>query len=326
MNRFEYLAPESTEAAVGEFFGREDACLLAGGTDLIPLLKSGIRKPSCLLNLGGIRDLKQILMRRDGLFIGSMVTLSELAESPIVQQHIPVLGECARRVAAPQIRNQGTVGGNLLQERRCHYFNQSEAWRKSLAPCFQLGGGVCHQAPSSSVCRALYYSDLAPVLLSFDAAATILGEGGAKTLSIQAIIHEHVAGPRGRFILTGVLIPPFAPQTWAKFWKLSVRSAIDFPLINVALRYSPAVPGTREEPIARIFVGAASPEPFALEETARILSQPEILSSREERVNAALEEATGKMALIRETAVSPQTKRQSLQILRRALEGWRAAP
>jgi 4-hydroxybenzoyl-CoA reductase subunit beta len=319
LNPFDYVSPESLEAAMGELGRRENLALLAGGTALNPLLKYGVRKPSCLLNLGRIQELKRLTLGENGFYIGSMVTLAELIENPTVQQHLPTLAESARWVASPQIRNQGTVGGNLLQEKGCHYFNQSDSWRENVSPCFQLGGGVCHQIPSSRVCRALYYSDLAPVLLAFEAAAEIVDEKGLKTVSLQELIHNHVAGVKGKFILKAISIPSLPPGTWGKFLKAGVRSAIDFALADVAIRYSPAGPRGKN-PLVRIVIAALSPEPFFLEETPRELSRPGNALRGEKIVELALQEAESKMAPIRETAVSAQTKRQSLGILRRAMQ------
>jgi 4-hydroxybenzoyl-CoA reductase subunit beta len=319
LNRFDYFSPESLESAAREFMAGDDMALIAGGTDLVPLLKSGVKKPARILNLARVRELKELTLRGDGLFIGSMVTLAELIENPIVRQNLPVLAESARWVASPQIRNQGTVGGNLLQEKRCLYFNQSDSWRENFSPCFQVGGQICHQIPSSKVCRALYYSDLAPVLLAFDATAEILDEKGPRTISLQDLIHNHVAGVKGRFILKGILVPSFPPGTWGKFVKAGVRSAIDFALADVAVRYSPANPPD-EKPRVRIVIAALAPEPFYLEETARELSRAGNALRREEIIELALKEAGSKIAPIRETAVSAKTKRQALEILRRAMQ------
>ena len=319
MNRFDYFSPESLESAVRDYMAGDEMALIAGGTALIPLLKSGVKSPARLLNLSRIEALKELTRLGDGLFIGSMVTLAELIENPIVRQNLPALAESARWVASPQIRSQGTLGGNLLQEKRCLYFNQSESWRKNVPPCFQLGGGVCHQIPSSKVCRALYYSDLAPILLAFDAAAEILDGKGPKKISLQALIHNHVAGVKAKFILKGISLPILPPGTWGKFLKAGVRSAIDFALADVGVRYSPA--GSRDEnPLIRIVIAALSPEPFFLEETARELSMPGNAGSCEKIVELALKEAESKMAPIRETAVSAKTKRQALEILRRAMQ------
>ncbi len=319
MNRFEYIIPETMESAAREFLAGEDMTLIAGGTDLIPLLKSGARKPARLLSLARVGELREVALRGDGLFIGSMVTLAEVIEHPLVRQRIPALTESARWVASPQIRNQGTLGGNLLQGKRCLYLNQSDSWRENVPPCFQLGGEVCHQIPSSQVCRALYYSDLAPVLLAFDAAAEILDREGPRRISLQDIIHNHVAGVKAKVLLKGISLPLLPPGTWGHFLKAGVRSAIDFALADVAVRYSPA--GSHDEkPRIRIVVGALSPEPFLLEETGQELAKPGNGPWREKIVDQALKEAESKIAPIHETAVSAKTKRHSLQILRRAMQ------
>jgi 4-hydroxybenzoyl-CoA reductase beta subunit len=312
--------PEFLDSAVREFMNRENIVLLAGGTDLIPRLKSGVRKPACLLNLGNVQELKKVTNRGDNLFIGSTVTLRELAENPLVHEHVSILTESARWVASPQIRNQGTLGGNLLQEKRCHYFNQSDSWRSNLAPCFQLGGNVCHQVPSSPFCRALYYSDLAPALLALDAYAEIWNEGGLSTISLKDLIHGHVSGKKEKLLLQGVLVPLPLSGTWGKFMKQSVRSAIDFPLANVAIRYSPPVRKGQEDPVIRIFIGAMAPEPFSLDETARDLMKTTDSLRRGDLMEKAVKEAISKVHVVRETAVTVKTKQQSLQILRRALE------
>ena len=319
MNHFEYIIPETLAAAAREFMAGEDRALVAGGTDLIPLLKSRVRKPARLLSLQRIAELKEVAMRGDGLFIGSMATLAEVSENPFVRQHLPALAESARSAASPQIRNQGTAGGNLLQERRCHYFNQTESWRANIPVCFALGGSICHQIPSSKDCRAIYYSDLAPVLLAFDAAAEILDERGSIIFPLRELIHNHTAGTNGKFILKRISIPRLPPGTWGKFLKAGVRSAIDFALANVAVRCS-AAGSQGEKPEIKIVIGALSREPFFLEETARELAENGKMLSGEKIIEAALKEAESKISPIRETAVSPATKKQSLRILRRAMQ------
>ncbi len=307
------------ESAVREFLAGEDRVLMAGGTDLVPLLKSRARKPAGVLSLSRIAELKELTLRGDGLFIGAMVTLAGVMEDPLIRQHFPALADSARSVASPQVRNQGTVGGNLLQERRCHYFNQSESWRAQIPVCYALGGKVCHQIPSSKGCRALYYSDLAPVLLAFDSSAEIIDGEGPKTLPLQELIHQHATGAKGKFILKGISIPRFSAGTRGKFLKAGVRSAIDFALVNVAVRFSPAGPGD-EDPQVRIVVGAMSPEPFYLGETARALARAGKGRSCEAVAESALKEAESRISPIRETAVSAKTKKQSLAILRRAIQ------
>ncbi|RPJ05270.1 MAG: hypothetical protein EHM36_08540, partial [Deltaproteobacteria bacterium] len=239
-NNFTYESPDSLDQALNRLMTKEDVILLAGGTDLIPLMKIGVKRPSCLLDLKKIRSLKSIEMRKEGLFIGSMATLDEIGRHPMINRFLPALGHSARSVASPQIRNQATIGGNLFQERRCFYYNQSEHWRKTLSPCFKSGGAVCHQVAGSKTCRALYYSDTAPVLLASDAQAEIFDQKGFGILPLREVIHRHVTDGSEKLLLTGVLIPILPAGAWVEFFRYSLRAAIDFPTVNAAIRFSPA--------------------------------------------------------------------------------------
>ncbi len=320
MNHFEYLFPVSLDAAVDELINRTKIAVLAGGTDLIPRLKQRVANPDSVLNLAGIPELKEIKIREDDLFIGSMVTLARVIEDPLIGRHVPALVESAQCVASPQIRNQGTVGGNLLQARRCFYFNQSDSWRANLSPCFELNGKICHQVPTSTGCRALYYSDLAPVLLAFDASAEILDGERQRSVSLRDLIHSHVTEASGKFILKGILVPLPSAGTWSKFVKQSLRSAVDFAVSNAALRYSPRGSKGKTGPLFRMCVGAVSPEPFLLDETGEEFVHSGAQWKPEDLAGRAIEEARRKMALIREPGILPSVKKDSLGILRRAFE------
>ena len=319
---FTYKTPESIESAVNDLMAEENTLLLAGGTDLIPLIKYGVKKPACLLDLKKIPSLKLITLRENGLFIGSMVTLSEITKHPLINQYIPSLGDSARGAASPQIRNIATLGGNLLQERRCLYFNQSDYWRKNIAPCFKLGGGVCYQVPKSKTCRALYYSDTAPVLLAFDAQAEIYDQDGFKVVPLIEMIHRHITNGNEKFLLTGILVLPPPEGTWGRFMKQSVRAAIDFATVNVAIRFSPASGQKQHIPVLRIFVGAISSEPISLNETTEYLVSnfSELPLLKEEIKERALKEVNAKSTLIRETGISLKSKRNAFHIIFRAFD------
>lgn len=316
-----YEAPDSLDRVVDTLMTRDGVTLLAGGTDLIPLIKYGVKKPSCLLDLKNIPSLKSITLKEGGLLIGSMVTLTEIARHPLVNRYFPALGQGARSVASPQIRNVATLAGNLLQERRCLYFNQSEYWRKGLPACLKLGGAVCHQAPKSRTCRALYYSDTAPALLAFDARAECYDRGNAGVVPLQELIHRHVSGENEKPLLTGILLPIPPEGTWGRFLKYGARAAIDFAMINVALRFSPAFQGEGQSPKVKIFVGAISPEPIELSETAEFLvenfsKRSSLGGDIQER---ARREASAKSLLIRETGVSLATKKNAFDVVSQAV-------
>ncbi len=316
-----YRTPESIEGAMEHFISDENARFLAGGTDLIPLMKRGGTRPRSLIDLGRIQALKGVSERKEGLSVGAMATLTEVVRDPIVSRDFPALAEAARSVGSPQIRNRGTTGGNLFQARRCLYLNQTEYWRSSLAPCFATGGKICHQAHGSSSCRALYCSDLAPALLAYDASAEVFDAGGVRMLSLKELIHDHGSG---EYLLTGIFVPYPTEGTQGKFIKLSVRGGIDFPVVNLAVRHSPVGRQGQTEPLIRIFVGAASQEPFALDETARYIvsNLSEVRRLQGEIEERALKELNSKSSPIRETAISVRMKRKAFHLAVLKLRGW----
>jgi 4-hydroxybenzoyl-CoA reductase subunit beta len=324
-NSFNYVVPDSIEAASKYLSTEKNVFFLAGGTDLLPQIKCGLKQPSLLMDLGKIESLKGVTTRKEGLFIGAMETLGNLSMNSQVNRCMSVLGESALCVASPQIRNRATLVGNILQDRRCLYYNQSEYWRQSIAPCFKLRGEVCYQTPRSRICCALYYSDMAPVLLALDAQAEQYDGGIFKVIALQDIIQSHIHGEPERRFLTGILIPYPGPGTWARFIKQRARAAIDFPTLNAAVRYTPPVNGRGA--VVRIFVGASSPEPLELRETAdfMIANLYRLLDLKEEVKERAVKELVTKSALVRETAISLKAKKSSFYLIANILEELFAA-
>ncbi|MCQ1528859.1 FAD binding domain-containing protein [Lutispora saccharofermentans] len=319
---FEYLVPESLSDAYDFKKKHEEAAYIGGGTDYIPLLKYDLKKPETIISLGKIMELKKIEADEKGMFIGSMVTLEEIHENRFVIDSFQSLARAAQSVASPQIRNMGTIGGNILQDRRCMYFNQSEDWRSNLASCFKIGGSICHQAPKSEVCRALYYSDIAPVLLSLDAEAEIY-DGELIRMPVSHLIKSHIER-NGRiktndFILKGFYIPYLPEDSWAKFGKYSLRASIDFPAMNIAARYS-----KREEScIVRIIAGAVSPVPIELNDIESMIVNhlDKLEEYKKDIVEGALSELTKKSCLIRETGISINAKRNAFKNILRMTDG-----
>src|SRR6185503_10700304 len=174
MPRFALFQPGSiTEAQkLLEQHGR-DAWILAGGLDSFDWLKDRIRQPKAVIDLSGIADLKGVRAVGDGIEIGAMTTLTEVANDPTVQQKYGVLAQAAEAVASPQIRNQGTIGGNVSQDARCWYYRAG--W-----PCYRAGGNICyadtpegrnreHAILHAERCVAVNPSDTAPALIALDA-------------------------------------------------------------------------------------------------------------------------------------------------------------
>ena len=298
---------------------------LAGGTDLIPLLKYEVRSPATLADITLLPQLKGIEQREDTLWIGATETLEDIQRHPLVTQHFPALAFAAKCVASPQIRAVGTLGGNILQDRRCIYFNQSYSWRSSLDLCFKTGGIVCHQAPASPSCRAIYYSDVATALYALDANVHLYTQEGLQTLTVAQLCEEHALrnGTTGQKfpLVTGFSIPipslPLGQGMVNRFVKQSVRQSIDFPTFNAALSAQ-----IGEETLqVRLVVGAIREYPVLLSETARMIEEMGRADFDLEAVEtAALVEIAKWGKPVQEASISVKTKRASYQGIKPLLE------
>src|SRR5262249_55371215 len=173
MPAFQLLQPSSVEETQSLLQQNRDAWVLAGGLDSFDWLKDRIKKPSIVVDLSGVNELKGIRESADGIEIGAMATLTEVAQHPLVKEKYSVLSEAAELVASPQIRNQGTIGGNVSQDTRCWYYRAG--W-----PCYRAGGNICyadtpvarnreHAILHAERCVAVNVSDTAPALIALDA-------------------------------------------------------------------------------------------------------------------------------------------------------------
>ena len=236
MPDFRVLRPTTAEEAVATCLTRDGARYLAGGTDLIVNLRSGLGAPPALVDLTGIGELGELHCGMEGARIGAGVRIAILAADPIVGRRYPALREAAITVAAPGHRNLATVGGNLCLDTRCIYYNQSEWWRESNGFCLKHGGTVCHVAPEGERCHAAFSGDLAPALLALGADVEIVGPAGRRRVALQDLYaedgraHLRLAACE---LLTAIMLPPGPVQ--CGYAKVRVRGAFDFPLAGVAV-------------------------------------------------------------------------------------------
>ena len=310
MLTFEWLEPSSMQEAISILKNSKNPVLYAGGTDLVPLMKYGLRKPDVCVSLKHIPGLNQVETNGEYVKIGSMVTLTSLAHHPSVNRLFPSVGKAANLVASPQIRNIGTLGGNILQERRCKYFNRSDRWRKDLKDCYLIGGDHCFQAPRSRDCRALYYSDVAAPLIAYNARLELYGENGPSTVSLSQIFSDNGSINLDKnAVVTGLILPAPSPGTRSLFLKKSVRGSLDFPLATVAIAYTPG--DDAGEPTIAIVVGAMAPSPLRLRDTEkhiRNLGRIET-GNLEEVISKATGELAQKSRLIHEADISIRAKK-----------------
>ena len=272
MPAFQLLQPTSVADAQNLLQKHgNDAMALAGGMDAFDWLKDRIRKPATVVDLSGIEELHGVRTTRDGLEIGAMTTLTEIVNHPVVKQQYGLLSEAASFVASPQIRNQGTLGGNVSQDTRCWYYRAG--W-----PCYRAGGNICyadtpvgrnreHAILHADRCVAVNASDTAPALIALDAKFVIKTAKGERVVNAE----DYFVGPEHDITRMNILQPGDLltsiriPAAWAGsqffFEKVRDRNVWDFPLLNVAsaMRLS----GNTIQDI-RIAVNAAAARPVRL--------------------------------------------------------------
>lgn len=214
-----------------------NSVFLSGGTDLIPNLRRGIGEPQLLVNLSGIAEMNEITETENGLRIGAAVTLQHLINDSSIQENFPLLSEAAETIAGTTHRFSATVGGNLCQDTRCKFYNQSDWWRSSLDYCLKYKGDICHVAPKGKVCRAAYSGDLAPALLLHDAEVELRSPTGKRTIKLQDMYQED--GADNMLLESGELVVAVTVTKLKDYkviyHKTRVRGGVDFPLAGIAL-------------------------------------------------------------------------------------------
>lgn len=304
---FEYLEPVTLDEALEMKASDSSAVYLAGGTDVVPLMKYDLLFPKTLISLERLKELSEIELRGDCLHIGGMARLHKLARRAEKISGMDGLARAARMVASPQIRRIGTVAGNLLQEKRCFYYNQTTQWRQGIETCIKDGGDICHQAPAKPYCCALYYSDLAPAFMAAGAKLKLYRSGGYETVPVEWLYDGD--NSLGDGMIVEIQIPEISTITGLFFQKYAVRGSIDFPLANAAIAYRV------ENCDVRIVMGAMTPAPVFLEQTAKELSKllrdGKIVPA--EIYDSALAEARSLMKPIREAGVTPAVKQDAMR-------------
>jgi 4-hydroxybenzoyl-CoA reductase subunit beta len=260
--------PTTLDAAVALLHELPDAMLIAGGTDLLPNMKHGLRTPKHLVALGAIAELTGVRISPTGLQLGALTTLDELATDAAVRARAPALAEAAAAVGGPHHRRMGTLGGNLCLDTRCRYYNQTAFWRGALGYCLKKDGDVCHVVQGGHGCVAAASNDTATAAIALDATLTLVGpEGSRRVAARDFYTTDGVANTvrRPDEIVVALDVPTVAGRRSA-YEKLRRRGAIDFPLLSVAARAD--LDGDRVIAL-EIVVSALAARPKALKAAAR---------------------------------------------------------
>jgi xanthine dehydrogenase YagS FAD-binding subunit len=273
-----------------------DGWVMAGGLDTFDWLKDRIKRPKAVIDLSQVSELRGVREMNGGLEIGAMTTLTEVVRHPVVREKFSILSTGAEAAASPQIRNQGTIGGNVSQDARCWYYRGG--WK-----CYRAGGNICfadtptainreHAIMGADRCVAVNPSDSAPALIALEAQMVIRNRQGERVVNAE----DYFIGPsiditRMTVLQPGDLLTAIRiPATWAGaqfyFEKVRDRQVWDFPLMNVASAM--VVTGGNIERI-RIVVNAAAAHPLRLTAVENaVKGQPR---------NAATGEMGGKIAI-----------------------------
>lgn len=236
--KLEHLQPSSREEAsrlLQEHGSR--AQLVAGGTDLYPRMKYGVARPDVLISLRGLSTTPPSVDPNGDLHVDALMTLSDLARSQTVLEKAPLLSEAALSVASNQIRHMGTLGGNLCQENRCSYYNQTHTFQ-FVEPCFKRSGDQCYLIPKGKKCWAVFSSDTAPALISLGASISILGPQERRQLPLENLYTGDPLKPLAISdgeVLTEVILPGSLSLRGTAFVKFTLRGGMEFAALSVAV-------------------------------------------------------------------------------------------
>lgn len=287
--KFEYHVPRTIAEAV-KIMGDAGPAgqFVAGGTDLYPNMKRRQQTPKTVISVMRLAELNQITGDgNSGLRIGASITLTEICENPIINRDYPVVAKAARTISTPILRNMGTIGGNLLLDTRCNYYDQNYEWRKGINFCLKKDGDVCWVAPGSSKCWAVQSSDLVPVMVAIGAKLRFASTLGERVIDAAGLYNDDgidYLHKRPDELLVDIQLPP--TNGWrASYQKLRRRGAFDFPVLGVATWISIDRDAVTD---ARIVIGGIAPSPVEIKDAATALIGNALT---EEPIQAAAEAA-----------------------------------
>jgi xanthine dehydrogenase YagS FAD-binding subunit len=294
---FSYIRPRSIEEAVS-YLSLDGAMAHAGGTDLLGCLRERVFEGTTVVSIAGLKELKGIeTTPAGGLRIGALTTIDEIARHPVIRAKYQVLSMAASEVASPQLRNQGTIGGNLCQRPRCWYYRgEFDCLRKGGDLCFAVEGeNLYHCIFGGNNCFIVHPSDTAPALIALRASVTIAGPDGRRTVAVdnfhvppsEDYTRETILAPAE--IVTDIVIPPPADGLRSSYRKVRARRAWDFALAGVAL----ALVFSRDQVTdCRVVLSGAAPVPWRSVEAEKVLNGARLNRTRAARAaEAAVQDA-----------------------------------
>ncbi len=264
--------PETVQEALALAGQYPGAPYLAGGTDLMVNLRKRLAEPEHVISLARVSEMEGIAADNGTLTIGALTTMNQLAADPVVTGRAAALAQAAAVVAGPTIRGMATLGGNLLLDTRCRYYNQSHFWRQANDFCLKKDGTICHVAPGGTFCWAAFSADTPPALLALEAEVELAGPEGARTIPLGELygpdgrwsVGETPGGAKPGELLVRVRLK-LPEEGWqGAYEKIRVRESIDFPLAGVAMMVKWAGAESHEIAGLRVALTAVNPRPEPL--------------------------------------------------------------
>jgi len=295
MHEFQYAAAADLEKAIA-LLREPESEVLAGGTDLLGELKRRIRSPRRLVNIKTLEEMGEISLNSragEALRIGALVSISEIERHSIVAKEFPSLQQAASGVASPQLRNMGTLGGNLCQHPRCWYFRNPcfPCWLKGGARCFAVvGENKFHRILGEGICHSVHPSDLAPVLIAQEARVRIAGPEGEREIPLESLYmlpredHRQTTVLNQGELVTEIQVPLPEKTGRGIFLKSMERKAWSFALAGVALQL--CLDGDRVAE-GRLVLGGVAPIPWRAKEAERVLLGQKVSADLAQRAGEA---------------------------------------
>jgi len=298
-SKFEFKSPKDVEEAVRlyrEFQG--EAVYLSGGTDLVPRMKLGLEKPKTVIDLKRIAPLTAVEDQGDRIRIGALARIFDIKQNDIVRDSFPAFEASLDATSCESLQMRGTIGGNLLQNSRCLFYNQSEFWRRSKGFCLKMGGESCNAVPGAKTCFANYCSDNAPALCTLSAEIELSGPDEVRRLNLVGLYTNKADKPfdlQPGEILTAIFVPK--KKSIGGYEKLRIRGAVDYPLLGVAFSF---VDGT-----GKLAVGAVGPKPYVVE-----IKQPS-----QDAIEEALKAILKQVRPVGNTVLEPDYRKRMISVL-----------
>jgi 4-hydroxybenzoyl-CoA reductase subunit beta len=307
--KFEYFEPETVKEAVSILQNEPAAKILAGGTDLLVNMKHRVERPPVLVNIKRLHDLDYVRQNNGDIRIGALTPLKKLYMTSLVMAKLPGLAQAASSVGSYHHQVMGTLAGNICQQNRCKFFNQSQWWRSSKPTCFKAGGEICHVVNKKEICYSTYCGDMAPALLVMNARIALTGPGGSRELPIEDLFSEDGKTPlrlnQGE-ILTEIILPAESASGICRYQKFANRDSIDFPIVGTALWAS------AEKKEYRVAFTAVDRKPLRAHQIEAFLNGK---TPDQNTIKKASDLAAGEAKLVKTSVYSPSHKRRMMGLL-----------